>query len=67
MLRDASVLGLRVTVPGDAALELGADLQTVDAPDGLLNARGFVAGIRHRFGAGTGFVTEATLSVEAEG
>ncbi|HEX6908901.1 MAG TPA: hypothetical protein VF142_00820 [Longimicrobium sp.] len=58
---------LRITVPGDPALELGADLQTVDAPDGLLNAQGFVTAIRHRFGAGIGFLTEATLSVEAEG
>lgn len=57
---------LRLTVLGQADLELGDPLETVDAPEALLNAKGFVKALRHRFGAGIGFVTEATLCVEGE-
>ncbi len=55
--------GLKVTLLGRPDRELGADLSTVDAPEELLNAKGFIKGLRHRFGAG-GFLTEATLCVE---
>lgn len=55
---------VRVSFLGRAALDLGDNLETVDAPDALLNGRGFVKAIRHRFGGGLGFVTEATLVVE---
>jgi hypothetical protein len=58
---------LRVTVAGNAALELGDPLSTVDAPDALLNASGFVSGIRHRFGAGVGFLSDVVLVVEGDG
>jgi hypothetical protein len=54
---------LKVALAGRPDLELGADLATVDAPEDLLNAKGFIKGLRHRFGAG-GFLTEATLCVE---
>jgi hypothetical protein len=54
----------RVTVLGQADLDLGAPLETVDAPEALLNAKGFVKALRHRFGGGIGFLTEATLCVE---
>jgi hypothetical protein len=54
---------LKVAFAGRPDLELGADLATVDAPEDLLNAKGFIKGLRHRFGAG-GFLTEATLCVE---
>ncbi|HLL56244.1 MAG TPA: hypothetical protein VK447_21955, partial [Myxococcaceae bacterium] len=57
---------LRVTVLGQADLDLGNPLEAVEAPDALLNARGFVKALRHRFGEGIGFLTEATLCVEGE-
>jgi hypothetical protein len=57
---------LRVRVLGQASLELGDPLQTIDAPTALLNARGFVKELRHRFGSDIGFVTDATLCVEGE-
>ncbi|WP_164000362.1 hypothetical protein [Pyxidicoccus caerfyrddinensis] len=56
----------RVTLLGQAALDLGAPLETVDAPEALLNAKGFVKALRHRFGGGIGFLTEATLCVEGD-
>lgn len=56
---------LTIRVAGDGGLELGAALDTRDAPDELLDAHGFVSALRHRFGAGVGFTTEATLCVEA--
>jgi hypothetical protein len=55
---------LTISILGQADLDLGGDLQTVDAPDELLNASGFVKAIRHRFGAGLGFLTRVTLVVE---
>lgn len=54
----------RVTLLGQADLDLGDSLETVDAPEALLNAKGFVKALRHRFGRGIGFLTEATLCVE---
>lgn len=53
-----------MTVLGQADLDLGDPLETVDAPEALLNAKGFVKALRHRFGGGIGFLTEATLCVE---
>jgi hypothetical protein len=56
---------VRVTVLGQAALDLGDDLQTLDAPDALLNGSGFVKAISHRFGPRTGFLTHAAVAVES--
>jgi hypothetical protein len=58
---------LKVTVLGQAELDLGDPLETVEAPEALLNGKGFVKALRHRFGGGRGFLTEATLCVEGEG
>jgi hypothetical protein len=53
-----------VTLLGQPTLDLGDDLATTGAPDTLLDGSGFVTAIRHRFGRGVGFVTEATFAVE---
>jgi hypothetical protein len=55
---------VRVSVLGQAALDLGDPLSTVDAPEDLLNASGFVKALRHRFVDGQGFLTSATICVE---
>lgn len=55
---------VRVSVLGQAALDLGDPLSTVDAPEDLLNASGFVQALRHRYVAGQGFLTSATICVE---
>lgn len=44
-------------------LDLGDDASTAGLPDDLGSASGYVRVLRHRFGAGAGFVTEVGLSV----
>jgi hypothetical protein len=55
---------LRLTLLGRPDLDLGDTLQSVDAPDDLLNGSGTIRALRHRFGARHGFVTEVTAAVE---
>ena len=56
---------LRATVLGMPALELGDACGLGGAPESGLNANGTVSGLRHRFGAHEGFVTDLVLMVEA--
>lgn len=50
---------------GRAALELGDDVGASGAADELLNASGYVCGLRHRFGPDTGFVSDIVIQAEA--
>jgi hypothetical protein len=52
------------TALGLPALELGASIGASDAPEGRLNASGYVKGLRHRFGFLEGFVTDIVVSPE---
>ena len=53
---------LRLSVPGMPALELGDAIGAGQAPEAGLNARGTVTGLRHRFGAQDGFVTDLVVA-----
>ena len=55
---------LRLTVLGMPDLELGDDSGASDAPESALNTTGYVKGLRHRFGAREGFVTDVVVSTE---
>ena len=55
---------VRASVLGNAALELGDAWGLSGAPEDGLNRSGMVAGLRHRFGAHEGFVTDLVLAVE---
>jgi hypothetical protein len=55
---------LRLTVLGMPDLELGDDSGVSDTPESALNAAGYVKGLRHRFGAREGFVTDVVVSTE---
>lgn len=56
-----------VTVLGRSRVDLGDTVATQDVPDESVNGSGYVRAIRHRFGEGTGFVTDMRISLEAEG
>ena len=58
-------MAVRASVLGNAALELGDAWGLSGAPEDGLNRSGTVAGLRHRFGAREGFVTDLVLAVEA--
>ncbi|MFG6489107.1 hypothetical protein ACG04R_20645 [Roseateles sp. BYS78W] len=55
---------VRASVLGNATLELGDAWGLSGAPEEGLNRSGMVAGLRHRFGAQEGFVTDLVLAVE---
>lgn len=55
---------VRLTVLGMPDLELGDDSGASDAPESALNTTGYVKGLRHRFGAREGFVTDVVVSTE---
>jgi len=55
---------VRASVLGNATLELGDAWGLSGAPEDGLNRSGMVAGLRHRFGAQEGFVTDLVLAVE---
>lgn len=54
---------LRLTVLGMPALDLGDSLSAADAPEAGLNAGGVITGLRHRFSAREGFVSDVVLAV----
>lgn len=56
---------VRLTILGAPALDLGDSTGASGAPDSGLNASGYVKGLRHRFSALEGFVTDVVLSTEA--
>jgi hypothetical protein len=58
---------VRLTFQGKPELELGDSLEAADAQEDLLNAQGVITALRHRFAAGLGFVTDATIAVESRG
>lgn len=56
-----------VTVLGRSRVDLGDTVVTQDVPDESVNGSGYVRAIRHRFGEGTGFLTDMRISLEAGG
>ena len=60
----ARTAALRLSVLGMPALELGDSISTSDAPEARLNASGMIAGLRHRFSAREGFVTDLVVALE---
>jgi hypothetical protein len=54
---------LRATVLGRPALDLGSAVSLSGAPDSLSDGGGYVRALRHRFGAGGGFVTDLRVAV----
>ena len=52
-----------MTVLGRPGVELGDSVAVSDVPDGALNGAGYVRAIRHRFGTGTGYVTDLRVSL----
>jgi hypothetical protein len=61
---DARRAELRLTVLGLPALDLGDAMGASDAPEAGLNASGVITGLRHRFGAREGFVTDLVIAAE---
>jgi hypothetical protein len=61
---DRLTAGVRLTVLGMAALELGDATGASGAPEAGLNASGYIKGLRHRFGPLEGFVTDVLMSPE---
>jgi hypothetical protein len=55
---------IEVTVLGRSSLELGDAVQFSAAPEDLINGKGYVRGLRHRYGAAHGFTTTLRISVE---
>ncbi len=56
---------IRLTLLGRSQVDLGDSITASDVPDGLINGRGYVRAIRHRFGADSGFVTDLRVSLDA--
>ena len=55
---------LRLSVLGMPALDLGDAMGAADAPEAGLNTSGVITGLRHRFGAREGFVTDLVIAAE---
>jgi hypothetical protein len=55
---------VRMTVLGRPQVDLGETLSVGGTPDALMNGSGYVRAIRHRFGVGTGFVTDLRISLK---
>jgi hypothetical protein len=53
-----------VRVLGRPGVDLGQQVDVGDLPDASLNGGGYVRAVRHRFGAGDGFVTELRICNE---
>lgn len=47
-----------ITVLGNAEIDLGDSVSVTGVPEESANGRGYVKAIRHRFGAGLGFLTD---------
>jgi hypothetical protein len=52
-----------LTVLGRPGVELGDPVAVSEVPDAALNGAGYVRAIRHRFGEGTGYVTDLRVSL----
>jgi hypothetical protein len=55
---------LRLSVLGLPALDLGDAMGACGAPEAAINASGVIIGLRHRFGAREGFVTDLVIAAE---
>ena len=56
---------LRLSVLGLPALDLGDAMGASGAPEAAINASGVITGLRHRFGAREGFVTDLVIATES--
>jgi hypothetical protein len=56
---------VRLSVLGRPGVDLGSGAGAVGLPDDLAGGDGYVRAVRHRFGAGTGFVTDLRLALAA--
>ncbi len=57
---------LRLSVLGQANLELGEEHSTSETPETTLSRSGYIKALRHRFGPYEGFVSDIVLSTEAQ-
>jgi hypothetical protein len=55
---------VRMTVLGRPQVDLGETMSVGGTPDALMSGTGYVRAIRHRFGVGTGFVTDLRISLK---
>lgn len=53
-----------MTVLGASQVDLGETISVRDTPDALMKGSGYVRAMRHRFGVGTGFVTDLRISLK---
>jgi hypothetical protein len=56
--------GIAATVLGRPGLDLGDQVTIDGVTDDAVNGSGYVAGLRHRFSAGAGFVTDVAVFAE---
>lgn len=56
---------VHLSVLGRSTLDLGDDITVSEVADELINGRGYIRAIRHRFDQATGFVTDLRIAVGA--
>jgi hypothetical protein len=56
---------VRLSILGRPGVDLGSEAGAAEAPDQLAGGDGYVRAVRHRFGSGTGFVTDLRVSLGA--